>query len=114
MIVCLCRAVSDRDIKHAIRCGNLTCKDIGKFCRAGTGCGACCKEIKEMVEQEKRKILSEKLDAVQNSLEDLADAVGDLTINDIFDMVLAAAGVEAEREEVQDVEKDDDSGETLQ
>lgn len=67
-----------------------------------------------MVEQEKRKILSEKLDAVQNSLEDLADAVGDLTINDIFDMVLAAAGVEAEREEVQDVEKDDDSGETLQ
>ena len=41
MIVCLCKGVSDRDVRAAIDSGSQTVRDVGRRCRAGTDCGAC-------------------------------------------------------------------------
>jgi bacterioferritin-associated ferredoxin len=50
--VCLCKAVSDRDVKAAISGGARTVDDVGAACGAGTGCGACRPLVHEMLEAE--------------------------------------------------------------
>jgi bacterioferritin-associated ferredoxin len=45
MIVCLCHAVTDRDIDRVIEEGAATVEEIGRQCGAGTGCGACVMEL---------------------------------------------------------------------
>jgi bacterioferritin-associated ferredoxin len=45
MIVCLCHAVTDRDIDRVIEDGASTVEEIGRQCGAGTGCGACVMEL---------------------------------------------------------------------
>ena len=49
MVVCICRAVSDRTIESAIRDGASTLDDVKRTCRAGTGCGACHGQVNEMI-----------------------------------------------------------------
>lgn len=49
MIVCLCKGVSSRTIVDEIRRGNCTVKDIARSCQAGTGCGACVSQIRELI-----------------------------------------------------------------
>jgi bacterioferritin-associated ferredoxin len=49
MIVCLCKAVSSRTILAEIRRGNCTVNGIAQACQAGTGCGACVRQIHEMI-----------------------------------------------------------------
>jgi bacterioferritin-associated ferredoxin len=49
MIICLCEAVSDSALKAAIGQGSRTVKQVGDACRAGTDCGACCKDIAELI-----------------------------------------------------------------
>lgn len=49
MIVCLCKAVSSRTILSEIRRGNGTVKGIAQACEAGTGCGACVQQIRELI-----------------------------------------------------------------
>jgi bacterioferritin-associated ferredoxin len=49
MIVCLCKAVSSRTILAEIRRGNCTVKGIAQACQAGTGCGACVRQIHELI-----------------------------------------------------------------
>jgi bacterioferritin-associated ferredoxin len=49
MVVCICRAVSDRTIEGAIRDGASTLADVARSCRAGTGCGACHGQVNEMI-----------------------------------------------------------------
>jgi bacterioferritin-associated ferredoxin len=49
MVVCICRAVSDRTIESAIRDGASTVADVSRHCRAGTGCGACHGQVAEMI-----------------------------------------------------------------
>ncbi|MCK6551379.1 (2Fe-2S)-binding protein [Myxococcota bacterium] len=41
MIVCLCRAVSDRKILSVIQEGASTVREVTAKCGAGGGCGAC-------------------------------------------------------------------------
>ncbi|MFO0617826.1 MAG: (2Fe-2S)-binding protein [Polyangiaceae bacterium] len=48
MYVCLCHAVTDQEIRDAIRDGNTTAQAIMNATRAGTGCGSCVDEIVEM------------------------------------------------------------------
>lgn len=43
MIVCVCRAVSDRDIRAARARGAVTLAAVAAATGAGTGCG-CCRE----------------------------------------------------------------------
>jgi bacterioferritin-associated ferredoxin len=45
MIVCLCKAVSDRQIRAAIQRGADTLDAVQRTCGAGAGCGACRKEV---------------------------------------------------------------------
>jgi bacterioferritin-associated ferredoxin len=47
MIVCLCHAVSDRDLEKVIDEGATTVEEIGQRCGAGTDCGACLGELRE-------------------------------------------------------------------
>jgi len=41
VIVCICRSVSDRDIREARDCGAVTLVAIGEATGAGTCCGCC-------------------------------------------------------------------------
>ena len=50
MIVCLCEAVSDSDLRAAVDSGSRTVKQVADSCRgAGTDCGACCQDILEII-----------------------------------------------------------------
>ncbi len=47
MILCLCRAVSDREVDTVIRQGAQTVDAVGQMCGAGTDCGSCIDSIEE-------------------------------------------------------------------
>lgn len=51
MIVCICRAVSDRTIDAVIDDGAGTVAEVGERCGAGTCCGACRPAIAEMISE---------------------------------------------------------------
>ena len=50
MIVCLCKGVSSGMILDHVRRGNRSLKAIARACEAGTSCGACVHQIRELVE----------------------------------------------------------------
>lgn len=52
MIVCLCKAVNDSQLVEIIKRGASTVKQVADSCGAGSGCGACNKEIQDMIENE--------------------------------------------------------------
>lgn len=41
MIVCSCRAVTDREIRRAVRAGACTVREVAESCGAGSACGGC-------------------------------------------------------------------------
>ena len=45
MWVCLCKGVTDGQIRAAISAGARDLCEIGMRCRAGTGCGGCVPEV---------------------------------------------------------------------
>ena len=49
MYVCLCKGVSDKDIKHLVSAGACSVEEIMRCTGAGTGCGSCVGEIDELV-----------------------------------------------------------------
>ena len=49
MIVCLCKGVSSRTILSEVKRGNCTVKGIARSCRAGTDCGSCVRQIRELI-----------------------------------------------------------------
>ena len=49
MIVCLCKGVSSGTIQNEMRRGNCTVRGIAQACQAGTGCGMCVRQIRDMV-----------------------------------------------------------------
>lgn len=51
MIVCLCKAASDSDIREAIEDGAQSVDGVGTRCGAGTGCGSCRRVIHRLLEQ---------------------------------------------------------------
>jgi bacterioferritin-associated ferredoxin len=51
MYVCLCRAVTDREIKASIDAGADTVEAVTRACCAGDDCGACHDTIVEMIEE---------------------------------------------------------------
>ena len=44
MIVCVCKAVSDRQIRHAAKCGATRVRDLARDLGVGTCCGKCLPE----------------------------------------------------------------------
>jgi bacterioferritin-associated ferredoxin len=43
--VCICHAVSDRQLDDVIAAGARTEDEVGELCYAGTGCGGCLDRI---------------------------------------------------------------------
>jgi bacterioferritin-associated ferredoxin len=54
MILCLCKGVSDRKVREMAQQGQ-TLKQIVEVCEAGTGCGACTMDLREIVRDESDK-----------------------------------------------------------
>ena len=50
MYVCVCLAVTDREVEAAIENGAITREDVTRACRAGGDCGACHGMIRTMIE----------------------------------------------------------------
>lgn len=49
MYVCICRRVSDREVRQVIESGAQTVDAVGERCGAGTDCGSCVDEIADMI-----------------------------------------------------------------
>jgi len=57
MFVCLCCAVSDTTIRHAIRSGARNTDAVGDACGAGTQCGKCRTMIEVMIMHETERLV---------------------------------------------------------
>jgi bacterioferritin-associated ferredoxin len=52
VIVCVCRAVNDRTLEQALETGSArSVKDLARVTGAGTVCGNCRCDLKQMVEE---------------------------------------------------------------
>lgn len=51
MYVCVCKAVTDRQIKNAINDGVCTRKQLFQCFGVGGDCGKCSKHVKELLNQ---------------------------------------------------------------
>lgn len=45
MYVCICRAVTEAEVRGCIAAGACTVEDVSDRCEAGTGCGSCVEQI---------------------------------------------------------------------
>jgi bacterioferritin-associated ferredoxin len=52
VIVCHCRATSDREIRRAVRNGAVTLHEVSRACGAATGCGGCADAVHELITAE--------------------------------------------------------------
>jgi len=52
MLVCHCKAVSERQIRKAVQGGALCLDAIERTCGAGGGCGGCTPAVSEILEHE--------------------------------------------------------------
>jgi bacterioferritin-associated ferredoxin len=50
MYVCICRAVTEHEVKSAIEAGAKTVQAVTQACCAGDDCGACHATIEDMIE----------------------------------------------------------------
>jgi bacterioferritin-associated ferredoxin len=50
MFVCICRAVTEQEVRSAIDTGAKTVQAVTQSCCAGDDCGACHGYIEEMIE----------------------------------------------------------------
>jgi bacterioferritin-associated ferredoxin len=51
MFVCICRAVTEHEVKSAIEDGAKTVQAVTQSCCAGDDCGACRVAIEDLIEQ---------------------------------------------------------------
>ena len=58
MIVCNCKAVSDRTIRKLVRRGAETPREIARACGAGVTCGGCRPAVREILESELKRARS--------------------------------------------------------
>ena len=52
MIICHCKAVSERTVREAVREGARSCRQVTRSCEAGRICGGCRPLIREIIEAE--------------------------------------------------------------
>lgn len=57
MIVCHCKAVSDRDVRGAIERGAGDIEGVTERCGAGADCGACHASIKAVLDERAVRVL---------------------------------------------------------
>jgi bacterioferritin-associated ferredoxin len=51
VIVCICRGVSDRQVRLAVLGGACTLREVALSCNAGRGCGACHEMVRDMIDE---------------------------------------------------------------
>jgi bacterioferritin-associated ferredoxin len=51
MYVCLCRAVTDRDVEQAVACGHTTLPALQATLGVATGCGRCRSHVHQMLQE---------------------------------------------------------------
>jgi bacterioferritin-associated ferredoxin len=51
MYVCICRRVSDTELRNTIATGAQNLDEVGQRCGAGTDCGACHEEIADFLQE---------------------------------------------------------------
>ncbi len=57
MLVCHCHALTDRDIRRAVRTTDAcSVAEVGDHCGAATGCGGCYEVVADIVACEKRRL----------------------------------------------------------
>lgn len=56
MYLCLCYGVTDRKVKELVAQGVLSLREVQKVCQAGTDCGSCVCEIKELLLRERQRV----------------------------------------------------------
>ncbi|MBI4817150.1 MAG: (2Fe-2S)-binding protein [Deltaproteobacteria bacterium] len=54
MLVCICRAVRERDLERVIQLGARTTREVSRACGAGTSCGACVPMVRDMIQRAQR------------------------------------------------------------
>ena len=52
MLICHCRAVTDRTVRAAVRSGAQTVSEVARSCGAGGTCGGCHEAVKELIHSE--------------------------------------------------------------
>ena len=52
MIVCHCKAVSDRQVRAAVRAGATRRGSVARACGAGSVCGGCARTVDEILANE--------------------------------------------------------------
>jgi bacterioferritin-associated ferredoxin len=50
MLVCICKGINDRRIREEVQRGARSVSEVARACRAGTDCGSCVGQIREIVE----------------------------------------------------------------
>ncbi|MEI9938371.1 MAG: (2Fe-2S)-binding protein [Pseudomonadota bacterium] len=81
MLVCHCHALTDRDIRRAVRTtGACSVAEVGDHCGAATGCGGCYEAVADIVTCEKRRLAmfnqAEAHDSSKPGLEQAAPQLG--------------------------------------
>jgi len=61
MFVCLCKAVTDHQIRDAVDTGVNSFEDMQSHLSVSTVCGGCACEVKRVIEQKLRNELSSRL-----------------------------------------------------
>jgi bacterioferritin-associated ferredoxin len=56
MYVCICRAVTEAEVRGCIAKGAHTVKEVVKHCEAGTGCGSCVGKIVALLDAHADKL----------------------------------------------------------
>ena len=51
MYVCLCKAITDKQIHDAVDGGAHTLSQVSETCGAGTGCGRCLDVAQQLIDQ---------------------------------------------------------------
>jgi len=55
MIVCLCRGLSERDLRGVVAAGARNAEEISESCGAGADCGACLSMLDRLVHDVRRR-----------------------------------------------------------
>ncbi|MBM4252470.1 MAG: hypothetical protein FJ146_10905 [Deltaproteobacteria bacterium] len=55
MVVCLCKGVSDKKINALLENGATCLRDVMSSCQAGSDCGSCICQLKEMVQKSRQR-----------------------------------------------------------
>lgn len=76
MIVCVCKNVSDRQIRAAMADGADTVRAVRNQLGVSTCCGKCAPEVKRMVDNHDMSLTAQVVNSTQESVREAGERVG--------------------------------------